>query len=137
MFEPSREEVADAEALLQSLLTQGRKEYYSPKSQAERIRAQQEELALRSAAASAAALARLAWRPQASIALLNVCTCVECGSRQTHFEGYGVLMTRQTDSATRIVMTPVLDEAFPRRTHYTETHLPACAACLPRHGFTL
>jgi hypothetical protein len=136
MFEPSRTEVAEAEELLASLLTQGHSIMRSPAGHAARIKEQIEEAALRSAAASAIALARLQWRPQASIALLNVCTCQQCHTKQTQFAGFGVLMTRNSDAAERIVMTPQLDPAFPRRTHYTATITAACVYCLPESGFS-
>lgn len=137
MFEPSRSEVLEAENLLASLLTQGRAILRSPAGHAERIREQMEEAAARSAAASALALARLQWRPRKSIALLNICTCEQCASRTTQFAGFGVLMYRNSDNATRIVMTPRLDQAFPLDTHYIETLTAACPACLPSLGFNL
>lgn len=137
MFEPSRKEVLEAEELLASLLTQGRAILKSPAGHAERIREQLEEAALRSAAASALALARLQWRPRAAIALINTCVCRHCGSRSQQFAGFGVLMYRNSDAAERIVMTPQLDPAFPRRTHHTATITEACAVCLPEQGFNL
>jgi hypothetical protein len=137
MFEPSRNEVEEAENLLASLLTQGRAILRSPEGHAQRIREQIEEAAARSAAASALALARLQWRPRKSIALLNLCTCQHCGAKSTVFAGFGVLMYRNSDSAERIVMTPQLDTAFPRDTHWMETITAACASCLGERGFTL
>lgn len=137
MFTPSRTEVAEAEDLLASLLTQGRKIYHSPKGQAERIREQIEEANLRSATLQAAALARLQWRPRAAVALLDTRTCQHCHTSQTVFLGFGLSMYRNTDAAERIVMTPQLDTAFPRETHYTQTITSGCPTCLPQRGFNL
>jgi hypothetical protein len=137
MFTPSREEVSEAENLLAQLLQQGHSIVHSPAGHAARIREQQEEAALRSAAASAMALARLQWRPRASVALLNQCTCQCCGRHSTRFEGFGVLMYRNSDSSERIVMTPQLDTAFPRRTHQIATVTAACPDCLTQLGFNL
>lgn len=137
MFEPTRDEVAHAEDMLMSLLTQGREILHSPKGHAERIKEQQEEAALRSAQASAAVLARLQWRPRASIALINLCSCQTCKSSRSLFAGFGILMYRNADDSSRIVMTPQLDPAYPRQTHYTQTITAACADCLSQFGFTL
>jgi hypothetical protein len=110
---------------------------HSPKGHAERIREQLQESAQRSAAASAIALARLQWRPKTSVALLNLCTCQHCGTSQTVFAGFGILMYRNSDASERIVMTPQLDTAFPRDTHYMETITAGCPSCLPSRGFNL
>lgn len=137
MFNPSISEIAEAENLLASLLTQGKAILKSPAGHAERIREQIEEQALRSAAAQALALARFQWRPCSSIVLINVCTCANCGTEQARFSGFGVMMYRNSDDSARIVMTPQLDPAFPKQEHYTRSTEAACISCLPSLNFPL
>ena len=136
-FEPTPDEIAEAGDLLQDLLTQGRKVLRSKEGQRSRIQEQLAESASRSALAAQRALERLQWRPRASVALINRCTCAGCGTSFRLFAGFGVSMFRNSDSAERLVMTPVLDPAFKHETHYTDSVTAACISCIERVGFAL
>ena len=135
MFEPSREELADAEDLFSSLLAEGRSLLRTPEAHRTRLEEQQAFIAARAARAAAASMARLQWRPQTSVALINRYTCINCGSETHLFAGYAVEMRRNSDASTRLLRTACLDQAYPRETHYLDTGVQACSLCLPAQGF--
>lgn len=137
MFEPSATELASAESQLMSLVFQGRA-LSTPKEQRNKtIQALQDAAMERSLAAAARMMERLQWRPRASVALIEVIHCAECSSETRIFRGFGVAMFRNTDASERIVMTPALDQAFPRETHTVLSSTPACINCLGTFKFNL
>lgn len=135
MFTPTLKEISDTPDLA-DLLEEGRR-LMRRDSASDRIRAMQDESAARSLLAAQRAMEKFQWRPKASVALINRCECSGCGSFLDLFAGFGVEMYRNSDKATRIVMTPVLDPAWPRATHFTETVTAACASCIEDQGFLL
>jgi|GEM_PF-4229798 len=135
MFSPTPDEAGQVPDLFEILLAQGRAIMRSPGARNERLQEQADAAAARSLQASIRAMERFQWRPQASIALINRIHCTCCGSVNSVFAGFGVSMFRNADQTERIVMTPVLDPAFPRRTHYTETFLSSCIECITNQGF--
>lgn len=135
MFTPTLKEISDTPDLA-DLLEEGRR-LMRRDSASDRIRAMQDESAARSLLAAQRAMEKFQWRPKASVALINRCTCSGCGEEINLFAGFGVEMYRNSDQSTRIVMTPVLDPAWPKATHFTHTVTSACSSCLADHGFTL
>ena len=136
MFSPTPDEASQTPDLFEALLAQGRAMMRTPAARNERLQEQAEAAAARSLQASIRAMECFQWRPRASIALINRLHCTCCGQITPTFAGFGVSMFRNADQAERIVMTPVLDPAFPRETHYTETFQASCLDCITKEGFT-
>lgn len=135
MFSPTPNEAAQVPDLFELLLAQGRAMMRTPAARNERLQEQAEAMAARSLQASIRAMERFQWRPRASIALVNRVHCSCCGSITPMFAGFGVSLFRNSDQTERIVMSPALDPAFPRETHYTETFLSSCVECITNQGF--
>lgn len=134
-FDPSSTELLEAGDLLGDLIREGRKLTWKENSSLSRIQEMREEAAARNLAIAQRAMAKLEWRPVGSVALINRCTCAGCGARSQSFVSFGVDMRRACDSATRMVMTTVLDPAYAKRTAYTSSVTPACIECLESFGF--
>ena len=136
MFAPTQTEIDEMPDLIE-LIEEGRRVLKSPEGRAARIREQIEEVRALAERRAQAQMAHFQWRPRASVALINQCTCINCGSQIALFAGFGVSMFRNSDTSERIVMTAALDRAWPRETHTTVTHTAACGACVESFGFKL
>lgn len=134
-FTPTHRELEEAGDLLGDLVKEGRRLTHRENNTITRIQEMREEAAARNLGIAQRAMAKLEWRPIGSVALITRCTCSACGATSKLFGGFGVDMRRECDSATRMVMTQVLDPAYTKRTAYTMTVTQACMSCLDSFGF--
>lgn len=93
------------------------------------------ELSDASLAKQAAAMAKLTWRPRATVAFINHCACTNCANEWNVFAGFGVEMYRTFDNATRTIMSPVCDPAYPKEIRTMTSPQRFCVECIDQCGF--